>query len=362
MKKLVLIDHFLIGKKGHEEQYDYSIAKEAQKRGIPVEVWCPINSQASQESFVKPCLMRPFWLRKNPAAKLLSAIRSIFEWRKLLTDKAFDKDTIVLIENVRPIILLLLLLALVGLKLKPKVVVVLRRTLNKLLVYLLKRKQILLFSDSELISEQINAETLPIPHMPPRNENLADNNKIVIGYFGEARFDKGFNLLADLVRLVLAETNKMSFIVQVNIHKPDKLIERAYHQLKELKQANPGQLEIVDRYLSDDEYVSLMRKCSIILIPYRKKYYGLGTSGILAEAIANGSWAVVPKGTWMAEQKHKYDRIIEFAEPTPEALLQAISYCSSKNISVDKSKLKQQIDRWYEFHSPKKYIEILQTI
>ena len=52
MKKLVIIDHFLTDNKGHDEQYDFSVAREAIRRGIATEVWSP--KRKGPHAYVQP--------------------------------------------------------------------------------------------------------------------------------------------------------------------------------------------------------------------------------------------------------------------------------------------------------------------
>lgn len=370
MKKLVIIDHFLIGGKGHEEQYDLSVAKEALRRGLKTEVWCPADSKASKTEYMKYRLKTPFWTVKSRLAKSITAFLSIFEWRDIFKNGELDGDTLVLIENIKFPIFICLSLGLIGIKVRPTVAVVLRREPGNmvekaLMAYLYKRKNFIFMSDSDLITEKlkkdgfIDAKTLPIPHMPPRSTRQRSGNEWEIGYFGETRYDKGFDLLPGLVDKVLEKEKTARFMIQMNMHKATVEMKKAGEQLHEIARKYPERIDMVHRYLPDNEYEAYLRKCDIILIPYRKEYYGKGTSGVLAEAIACGAWAVVPEGTWMSEQKNKYLKIRTFPEASSETLAQAVDDCIGGEGKVDPVTLKQQIDGWYDFHSARNYLEII---
>jgi glycosyltransferase involved in cell wall biosynthesis len=366
MKKLIILDHFLNDNKGHDEQYDFSIAREAIRRGIVAEVWSP-KRKDPQPEFVKQYLKTPFWKRANALGKIFAALGSIFEWRTLFMSEKLDNNSIVLIQTIKFPILVFLSLGLVGISVKPKLAIVLRRGIENsiartLMKYLNNRKNTVFLPDSELITEELlgegfqNAKTLPIPHLPAR-EALEKENRRVIGYFGEARYDKGFDLLPGLIENVLKDDQSASFIIQSNVHKRTAAMADAVGRLFNIGDSFPSRLEIIDRYVSDAEYAALMRKCSIILIPYRGKLYGKGTSGILAEAIACGKWAVVPAGTWMADQKKKYPKIAIFNAATVESIANAIKACEGNFLGLE-----QKIDEWYKFHSAENYLNILSSV
>jgi len=363
MKKLIILDHFLTDNKGHDEQYDFTVAREALRRGIVTEVWSP-KRKGLQPEFVKQCLKMPFWKSSSLLGTILAALGSIFEWRALFQREELDMDTVVLIQTIKFPILGFLSLGLVGISVKPKLAIVLRRGLENgiaktLMKYLYTRKNTIFLPDSELITEELlnegfkNAKTLPIPHMPAREAPGKENGRVV-GYFGEARYDKGFDLLPGLIEKVLKEDQRASFIIQSNVHKRTAAVAGAVGRLFNLR---GPRVEIIDRYVADSEYAALMRKCSIVLIPYRAKLYGKGTSGILAEAIACCKWVVVPASTWMADQKMKYPKISLFTEPTVESIAKAIKACEG-----DFPGLEQRIDEWYKFHSAENYLNILSSV
>lgn len=369
MKKLVIIDHFLITDKGHDEQYDFSIAKEAIKRGIHAEVWCPNRKKQNQPGFIKQYLNTPFWERKGWILKILSAIASIFEWRRLFRRGELDKDTVVFIQMVKFPVLLMFTCATFGLVIKPKIVMVLRRAMNNLLMkYLYRRKNTIFISDSELISEELKAEkfvsskVLPMPYLPAKEEIIYKKSNVIVGYFGEARYDKGFDLLAEMIEIIITNHKNIFFKIQANIHKGTALMKETLHKIEEIGRNNPGRIEIMSRFLTYSEYTDYMQKCSIIIAPYRKEFYGKGTSGILAEAIACGNWVIVPSGTWMADQKCRYDKVVIFDEPNAQSLSEAVELCIKRDKEIDHSKIVKQVDEWYKFHSPENYIRILSSI
>lgn len=356
MKKLIILDYFLTSRKGHDEAYDFSIAKEAVKQNIDVEVWSPKRG-GEQPSFLKQKLSSPFWEEKSKFMMFLAGLGSIFEWRRLFRDELSDPQTVVLIQSVRPLIMLFLLMGISGIKIRTKTIIILRRELSflgKMASFLARRlykKSIYFLTDSELIEADlkskgfVSAKTLPIPHLPVF-ETKDDNEEKVVGYFGGARFDKGFDLLPEIIE----SAPEFKFIVHAYERKPSRYFKDNINRLRKLN------VRLIEKFISQEEYFSLFNHCSIILIPCRREYYGMGTSGIFAEAAALGKWIIVPDNTWMSEQKKKYDKTVVLNSLDIPDVLRAIRSC------VNKKDVTQQKKKWRAFHSADNYIKIVQAL
>jgi glycosyltransferase involved in cell wall biosynthesis len=385
MRKFVIIDYFLRENRGHDECYDFSIADEAIRKGIKTEIWCPKRKDKNQPDFVKQCLKSPDSRKKGMMWKLIVVIARTIEFNSIFKRKTLDTNTLILIPSIDSHFLLALTIGTLGLKFKPKIIILLRRGLNDSFYVLgyfkskiknlitnpflryLYKKNVMFYSDSELITGELkekgfrNTKTLPIPHLPPKKINNSRNHKLSIGYFGGARFEKGFDILPNIIDSIIRNNQEISFIIQsFLIEKSDKM-RQAQIKLDTLCQSYPDKIILLDKYLSTKEYTENIKKCSIFLIPYRKKLYGKGTSGILAEAIACGAWAVVPTETWMAKQSEKYAKIIEFDSFSSKVIISAIDACIYKENILNRVRIKNQIKNWYYFHSSTNYINILEA-
>ncbi len=368
MKKLVILDHFLMDIKGHEETYDFAIAKEAIRQGIKTEIWCP-KREKPQPEFVKQCLKQPFWKKKNLLKMIFAAMMSIFEWRSIFKNNKLDQETTVFVQSVRLPILLFFSLGTLGIKLEPRVIIVLRRGLreyNKLLLRCLYKKgNVLFYADSEAIVNELlsngisSAKLLPMPHLLLIKRVQSQDNKIAIGYFGGARFDKGFDLLPKVIERVLQNHPQASFIIQAYDYKQSDEIKRAKNAIFSIQNKYPKRIKMLKIYLSESEYKKQMKQCSILLAPCRREFYGEGTSGILAEAISGGVWAVVPSKTWMSAQKSRYDKISTFDEYATEDISGAIDYCLSKEKGLDTKRIDNQISSWLRFHSASNFLKVV---
>lgn len=367
-------------------KYNYAVANEAIAQGIITEIWVPENESCPDNDITKSILGSPFLLRTNIIGKLKYdiIIRSI-ELRKIFINKGLDRDTVVLIPSIYSNLLLYLTSYFLGtlrLEIKPYVIIVLRfgfrdcgiflklgKRLKPLLPltfhmmrYLNKKKNVYFCSDSNLITEELisegicNATTIPIPHLPPYFKGNI-NNRLTIGFFGGARFDKGFDLLPEIIEKTIRKYPNVYFYIQAYRDQGKQMISEI-EKLHYISKCHPDKIEIVDNYLSDLEYAQAMRKCSIILIPYRTGYgyYNKNTSGILTEVIACGAWAIVPSGTWMAAQSNNYSKIVTFDGQNHQSILKSIYMCMDHCNKFNTEMIDDQIKRWYSYHSPYKYI------
>lgn len=402
MKKLIILDYFFGEGIGHFERYDLSIVKEALRQEIKAEIWCPIGKDQADSDLVQCRLKAPSrrtWKDKSSfkrsLLKAISVVPRSLEFRSIFK-KERDKDSVILIpeiENLFYLYLLPLFFGTLWTGVSPRIVIIIRRdmardwgyladlfpNLCRLLTglsmnYLSKRKNVSFISDSDLITEELRREgvsrisTVPIPHLPSRHKEASDKvggkGKVVIGYFGGARLEQGFDLVPATIKGAFEAYPDLTinFIVQTGHEDGRGRMGKAFMELSGLKEAWPERIEILSGYLASEEYEEQMSRCHIILIPYRSEDYGNRTSGILTEAIACGAWSIVPSGTWMAKQKEKYEKIITFDELDAETLVDAIGLCLKLNGEIDTEKINRQIDNWYAFHSPSNYLDAIRSL
>lgn len=150
-------------------------------------------------------------------------------------------------------------------------------------------------------------EVLPIPHTLhhgmaplPREVPPKDPKKIRLVFMGDAREEKGFELLPPLVRscAVSPAAGMIEFVFQSFVSSP-------YHArmglvIDELERLNRPNLHLLKRSLSVDEYQGLLQSADIVLLPYDAQTYRGRTSGPFMEAICANKPVVVPRSTWMS--------------------------------------------------------------
>lgn len=379
MKKLIILDYFLDDNGGHDESYDFSIVREAIHQGIDAQVWCRPRIKANQPFFVKQVLRAYKKKDSSFLERLKEWISRSKEIRILSKDKNLNKDTLIMIQSIDAFYLPLMSLYLIGIRPKCKFCIILRRglkddyaymnwfnatiksNLNYLAIKLLSRKNFVFYTDSDIIRDELRSkglisETLPIPHIPKYPFKNPPSYP-VIAYIGGARFDKGFDLLPDLIRKELNSNKKIHFIIHAYLQEQTDLMKETLFLLKKLKKKYPKNITLLEKPLSEEEYARCIINSTIILAPYRKQFYGNGTSGVVAEAICAGKWVIVPEGTWMSSQKKKYDKVISFDNLNLEDISVAIASCNDGFRNT--AKIKKQISNYRLFHSAKTLLNIL---
>ncbi|MGB9834887.1 MAG: glycosyltransferase [bacterium] len=154
------------------------------------------------------------------------------------------------------------------------------------------------FKNIKLFSEA--PYPLKAPHPLEKRQNC---NDFYLGYLGDARKDKNFTTLLELID---AAPEEIGFIVQCNppgsgYYEPG--IKEAVEHIKELQRDG---LFIFDKPLPQNEYNELLNKSAIVWCLYESSAYKNRVSGILLEAWSLGKPVITTSGTWMAKQVEKY--------------------------------------------------------
>jgi glycosyltransferase involved in cell wall biosynthesis len=125
-------------------------------------------------------------------------------------------------------------------------------------------------------------------------------------YLGGARDEKGFHWLPDLIQALADDylvPGKARLVIQTSLGQPEHNPRSVLAMRKLQRRLSPG-IELVakDDALDPQAYYTLASRADIMLLPYLRERYRACTSGVLAEALAAGAAAVVPAGTWLADQ------------------------------------------------------------
>lgn len=172
-------------------------------------------------------------------------------------------------------------------------------------------RNIFLYCDTPELAKEYHDEfmvkfdTLPIPFRSSLMEKRFNpKGKIVLGYFGDARDEKGFEHLP-LIHSYLNQKQdlygKFKFIIQCT---NANCWSGGVKVLSYFKNVNPEECELIsiDKPMTDKEYYDNFSKADICLLPYDSGIYRSRSSGCLSEAIALGIPSIVPNSTWMANQ------------------------------------------------------------
>lgn len=174
----------------------------------------------------------------------------------------------------------------------------------------LRELKVYFHTDTEELKAQYNRlgifpfHTLPIPHTHPPEEPIYAKAPLRVIYVGDARREKGYHLLPNIVQDLwtdYVQTGKVIFVLQSNYNipkgEPEAVIARS--QLENFPQ---DKVVLIKTPLSSEGYRDLILSGDINLMLYDRSNYYARSSGILAESLAVGVPVLVPAGTWMARQ------------------------------------------------------------
>ena len=165
------------------------------------------------------------------------------------------------------------------------------------------------------------AHVLPSPLAPPSQSRArigeAVSPQMIVSFVGNARYEKGCDLLPDIVRE--CSLLDVRFVFQV---KPDTFEGFDMSALLALR-SRPN-VEIHEVPLSREDYHALIAN-SVVLLPYRSGAYRLRHSGIYTEAKCLGAPVIVPGGTWMADDVKSRGNGLVFEEHNANAIARSIA-------------------------------------
>lgn len=221
-----------------------------------------------------------------------------------------------------------------------------------------------LIVDSDLLREEYSLMTsipislVPIPHtMSADVYNITTNinQPKLLTYLGNARSTKGYQYLPHLIEEIQDEltSGRWSAEFQSNV-----MFLRDKESVVSVALMRRFPVTLYERELSIIEYEDLLKRSSLILIPYQLLYYHSQTSGVFCEALGAGKPVIVPRGTWMAKQlKSKNigvtfypgDRI-SFSDATKKAMA---------NIDELTSNAQSYRKEWVNYHNPQNFFRKL---
>ena len=176
-------------------------------------------------------------------------------------------------------------------------------------------------------------------------EDAAASSDQVLLFMGDAKIEKGFGVLPDLVERLCRSDTSTRFIAHANMSAADTQaldIEPKLHELA----ATHDNFDFLTRYLSRDAYEDLITNSGIVLMPYVASAYNGKESGLLIESMFAGRYPVVPKNSWLARFTSKWDYPATLIEDdTAEAALRATQAAMS-TLSDQLPRLKEACDRF----------------
>src|SRR5262249_8518167 len=87
---------------------------------------------------------------------------------------------------------------------------------------------------------------------------------------------------------------------------------------------NYGQIELVERALTGEEYDGALLQCDFVILPYRRALYSQQSSGIVFEALSHGKPLVMTEGLSFTPMAAARDAMGEVPDADPAGLADGI--------------------------------------
>lgn len=168
-------------------------------------------------------------------------------------------------------------------------------------------KFVFLYAENELLAAhlanewKVTVRSLPVP--PEKSllskSKVHNNKKLHVMYLGDARAEKGFNLLPKLVKKVLgsAISQKVKFTLQASPeiagYTPD-----IKSSIEALKSMESEALTIIPQAQSVERYLQLLNSADAVLLCYDQGKYRVRGSGIAVEAVTHAVTIISTPGTF----------------------------------------------------------------
>lgn len=386
--KFIIFDNSIVTSSGHSLNYCLSIKEVLTKAGLECKIYTSkiADDKICKANDIEKIFDHEFSFRYekeyyNYYVNYLELNAKYLANLNLVTNIIEERD-IIFIPTTSAHNMLALYWWMLSLPVKPRKICVFLRwnevknvTMINALQHLKAMPQFRFVTDTnelaELYKQMVpSVKVVPIPHVIPKLKEELNNvliktkiqnlskEKKNIAYVGEARYDKGFQYLPNIIEKLI-DTNKYNFIIKTttkvggnDINK--NIISNAVKKLYELSEKNDN-IVIIDEPIDVDEYYKLFNYYDIILLPYEKAYYNANSSGILAEAIAHEIPVIVTKETWLSRTCEYFEIGYEDAANDVDAYVQALKKLD-ENYNENLIKSKQNSNKFIQYHNPENLV------
>jgi glycosyltransferase involved in cell wall biosynthesis len=222
-----------------------------------------------------------------------------------------------------------------------------------------------LFTDSDNLTEEHSQtlhrrfQTAPIPVDPalfvPRPARVG--NTCTALYLGDARTEKGYAALPSIARTLRGDLSSghLKMIIQSNFNVPGG--EPGIAAARDLLSSLPNVVLLRDA-MNEAQYNEHLLSADLILLPYQVDRYISRTSGVLAEAICAGVPAIVPQGTWLADQVRRHGAGVVYQALDPEGPSRAVADALA-SLPALRGRAEDRRAAYAHFHRPGRVVEFV---
>lgn len=315
---LINPSHKIGDNSGHYQAYDLGLAEEFQRLNFGVSLVTQSNHFADTEIIAKynfvPILDYDIWGNYLGTTSPFSAIESLTSKLSFLhSNHPFEGHAIFVFTNATQYQIDACIEFLQKGYEDTTVMLIIRyhvelyrKIQSPLVAEYIKRKQLILLSDSEILAKDlVQRETFPSVNcltVPTAQElsgqSFDENSPKYVLSLGNPRGEKGFCEIVDVAIAMKDYCEKRNIVFRLHSYNPSGDVIRHLNKLKKLELSH---IEFYNESLSDSEYRSLLMSSSLVLLPYSEIIYSGRTSGVLVEALVYGVPIVVSERTWLAK-------------------------------------------------------------
>jgi glycosyltransferase involved in cell wall biosynthesis len=200
----------------------------------------------------------------------------------------------------------------------------------------------------------LQTDILPIP-FDASGPQRTMKGTVRVGFFGDSRYDKGFQLLPRAIELCQRDGLDAEFIVQIHNSGWTQCTIEAEAALRALKG-----VRLLEGVLSSEDYAAWTGRTDVILLPHDPVLFGaMRASGIFTESVAAGRPVVASRGTFAGTgvENNQVEGEV-FAPHTSEALAAAIARLMPR-LPACKARAAERAQDFARSHSPGAYIDVL---
>jgi hypothetical protein len=218
-----------------------------------------------------------------------------------------------------------------------------------------------LYADSAMLAAEYRLVTpmavgvLPIPHTAAALPDHPPNQIPRISFLGTAFRDRGFHLLPHLVNHLLPAIAAKKACLEIQAQMPpwrDPLLDNAHALLRQ----SPVTLQ--EHSLPRDDYLKMLARSDIAVIPSSRAQYHAQTSGVFAEAVSFGKIPVIPDGTWMSLMAETYQIGVTFEAGNIGSLCRAVDQALEQRETLA-VRSRAAAPEWIKMNSPHGLIGVL---
>lgn len=202
--------------------------------------------------------------------------------------------------------------------------------------------------------------TMPLPFIVPSAAHRPPPTaRPVVGYFGDARYMKGFQLLPGLCELTRRGGYPYRLTIQTFDSGESAAASAQVAQVRELATRDGSGVTLVEGALDLPSYHRLLDAADIVCLPYLASAYRIASSAIFCEAISAGRVLVVPDQTWMSAEIRRLGGVpVTFDAWTPVAVDEAIRRAIA-DLPAQAAAARDLARAWNAQNGPKRVVDRL---